>query len=548
MIQTRYAVLLLVIAIIVIIFYIRYLIRTQKKRNDILSFPRFLLSKQFKFNKYIITLIVILVTSVTVIIIADFKINLSYKHYFIAILISPAIYIVWEFYWNCYDVRKMQERADLKFSNLHILDSYKNHVRCYSDTFLDDINHKQDLGIIINSTVTNIVQDNFRKTIFIINHIKGKESQYQKLEKGSLERLENILLLLKGKPKFISSSENDVEIIFEFISTLTPKRMLRELDHIEHKLGLKKGYLSISQDIGIYKFCIKKDVTKLYLLDDYIGKTKRPANMQLPFISGMNYHTGTVITKDLIDVLHLLIAGKTGSGKSVTFKQIIESLMYWNQNCCFYMLDFAESALVRYQDFANTKYVESDFESIKQAIAELREEMKNRMTSFRLNNVENIKEYNKLYPDQQLPYLVFAIDEANGFKEELTKDEFTSIVDEMKALLKRGRKYGMVIIFAVQQTNDNDFCKSWRTQCTRLGHLLSDHIDCVNLTTNKEIAQLIPNLGRGEFYLIQEGKEVVKMKGCYTSKEHNRLYEVLKEGYCNDRIHKVSIEKAEKMG
>jgi hypothetical protein len=442
----------------------------------------------------------------------------------------------------------MQERADVFYNgSVQVLDSYQGKIKVYSVSFLDD-NHKKDLGIVINSVVTNIVQDNFRKTIFIINHVKGKESQYHKLEKGSLDRLENILLLLKGKPKFICSSENDVEIIFEFTSTLTPKRMFRELDHIEHKLGLKKGYLSISQDIGIYKFCIKKDVTKLYLLDDYIGKTKRPSNMQLPFIAGMNYHTGTVITKDLIDVLHLLIAGKTGSGKSVTFKQIIESLMYWNQNCCFYMLDFAESALVRYQDFANTKYIESDFESIKQAIAELREEMRNRMTSFRLNNVENIKEYNKLYSDRPLSYLVFAIDEANGFKEELSKDEFTSIVDEMKALLKRGRKYGMVIIFAVQQTNDNDFCKSWRTQCTRLGHLLSDHIDCANLTTNKEIAQLIPNLGRGEFYLIQEGKEVVKMKGCYTSKEHNRLYEVLKEGYSSDKTYKVNLEKTEKTG
>jgi FtsK/SpoIIIE family len=246
----------------------------------------------------------------------------------------------------------------------------------------------------------------------------------------------------------------------------------------------------------------------------------------------------------LIDVLHLLIAGKTGSGKSVTFKCIIETLMYWNQNCSFYMLDFAESALTRYESFNNTKYVESDFESIKESIKELREEMANRMTSFRNNNVENIKEYNKLIPDQKIPYIVFAIDEANGFKEDLEKDQFEEIKNEIKALLKRGRKYGIVILFAVQQTNDQDFCKSWKTQTTRLGHLLSDHIDCSNLTTNKDIALQLPNLGKGEFFLIQEGKEVEKMKGCFTSKDFDKLYNVLKEVYCEKVIpENIKIEK-----
>lgn len=401
---------------------------------------------------------------------------------------------------------------------------------------------KNKLEHCLNATITKMELVKGKKNQFLASFIRGKISDYMKLPKGSMERLEAILISFKGKVKHINSYENEVEWNHEFITNINPKKLNRELVNIEHKLGCKKNTLSFDQNNGIVKFSIKKDEQKIYILDEYIGGVRKPQNMQLPFILGMNYRTGSVVVKDLIDVLHLLIAGKTGSGKSVTFKCIIESLMYWNQNCCFYMLDFAESALTRYEDFTNTKYVESDFESIKEAIKELREEMAVRMKAFRNNNVENIKEYNRLIPDQKIPYIVFCIDEANGFKEDLEKEQFEEIKNEIKALLKRGRKYGMVILFAVQQTNDQDFCKSWKTQTTRLGHLLSDHIDCSNLTTNKEIAIQLPNLGKGEFYLLQEGKEVEKMKGCFTSKEHDKLFNVLKEVYNEKNIPEVIEE------
>lgn len=404
---------------------------------------------------------------------------------------------------------------------------------------------KNKLEHCLNASIVSFELVEGKKNVVIGVFQKGKISEYYKLEKGSLERLESIVELMRGKPLYVNSFENEVEKVIELISIISPKKMLRETDHIEHKLGLKKGYLTIDHNNGVYSFKIKKDNNRIYLLDDYIGGVKKPANMQLPFILGVNYSTGSIVIKDLIDVLHLLIAGKTGSGKSITFHSIIQSLMYWNQNIAFYMLDFAEVELVKYETFKNVKYVENDFESVKNSITELREELDNRKTLFRNNNVVNIKEYNSLCPDQAIPYIVFCIDEANGFKEDFENKEFEEIVRPIKALLKRGRKYGIILLFGVQQTNDTDFVKSWKTQLTRLGHLLVDHIDCNNLTTNKEIAAKLPNLGRGEFYLIQEGRDnIPKMKGLF-SKKDDQLYKVLKEVYC-EKLNKKPIEIKEK--
>ena len=50
--------------------------------------------------------------------------------------------------------------------------------------------------------------------------------------------------------------------------------MIRELSNIEHKLSIKKQYLNDNNN-GIYSFKLKKDINKIYLLDDYIGQVKK---------------------------------------------------------------------------------------------------------------------------------------------------------------------------------------------------------------------------------------------------------------------------------
>lgn len=405
---------------------------------------------------------------------------------------------------------------------INVIDNVKGICRIYSTNPLPE---EKQLQLQLNTSITKILVDEKNKRMFHVKHSKNP-NDYRKLDKGSLERLTQVLKDLNGNPTFESSQENDVEVTYSFIITLNIRILERQIKNIEHKTGLKKGTLTIDQDKGIVNFSIKKDISKIYILDEVI--TDKPKNMQLPFVLGVNYKSGSTVIEDLVNTKHLLIAGKTGSGKSCTFKGIIESLMYYNQNISWIMVDFAHSALIRYENFSNVKYIENDSPSVIDMMNKLLVEYEYRKKLFRDNKVENLQSYNK--NNEPLQYIILAIDEANGFKSEWDKEEFEPLEKMMKTILQRGRKYGIFTIHAVQQTNNIDYVKSWKTQFTRISHLLEEIIDAQNITTNKELQQLISKLGLGEFYLLSD-TDTRKMKGVLTDGEHDELYTILEKVY-----------------
>jgi hypothetical protein len=419
----------------------------------------------------------------------------------------------------------IQYKANEK--GLYVVDIDNNKTTVMSNKLITNMDIPM-LETVVNHDISSIKQDkNIRNKYYLIEG----NNDYRQLEKGSLSRLEQILINLKDKPIFISTSEDDVSITHKYISLIPIKKLLSLQQEVEHKIGSGKNTLIITNRDGYVYFSISKNNDKTYVLDDYIPKTT-VRNKELGFILGINPTTNNIVVEDLTKLKHLLIAGKTGSGKSCTFKGIIESLMYYNDNIIWYMLDFADSALTKYQKFYNVKYVESEIPEINKALEQLLVEYNKRKKTFRENEVENIQEYNSKV-NSKLPYVIFAIDEANAFKSEMDNKEFTSMEKSIKTLLQRGRKYGMLIIMAVQQTNDRDFVKSWKTQFTRIAHLLEDNIDCQNITTKKEYQTLIPSLKTGEFYVLSES-ENYKMKACLTDNKHNELYKILKKGYILD--------------
>lgn len=415
--------------------------------------------------------------------------------------------------------------ADETIKGLNIIDMRENETVVLS-AFVLKKEHTKQLEHIVNHDISMIKQDEYIKLKYHL--IEGK-TDYRHLEVGSYARLERILTNMRDNPVKISEVLTDNNDIYTITTTLPYKRLLRSLEDITHKLGLNKGKLTIGTNSGYVIFQVAKEVVPTYLLDTEIVKAKPKDKAQLPFILGINIKNDSIMIKDLVEMKHLLIAGKTGSGKSCTFKGIIESLMYFNPNTVWFMLDFADSALMRYAKFYNVNYIEPEVEPIKKALSYLLEEYTRRKKLLADAEVENIKEYNQEHKEK-IPFLIFAIDEANAFKSEIDKKEFEANMEKpIKTLLQRGRKYGMFLIMAVQQTNDTDFVKSWKTQFTRIAHLLEDSADCQNVTTKKEFQQLIPGLGLGEFYLLSDNEEL-KIKACLTDKEHNKLYETLRKG------------------
>ena len=401
-----------------------------------------------------------------------------------------------------------------------------------------------DFGIEYYVAVTFLgyfVEKGIIKTFMQNNNVAiAKKKTWRDIPKSQpLERLKMILSDMGAGAWYQKTIDSDVEIRHFFKCSMNPVKLEKACNDLEHKLELRKNSLTVSNSKGLTIFAIAKESKKVYKLDDIVAKNpERPAGT-LPFVLGVNYSTGDIVIEDLLNgCKHLLIVGKTRSGKSTTLEAVIESLMYWNANISWYMLDFNESAFVKYENFANVKFIESDFESVIEAMRNFNQIYHERKKMFREAGVINISEYNEKNTNNPMPYIVFVVDEANSFLEEFNSKEFERIDPYMKMYTKKGLKYGMITIQAVQRSQDTDYPIAWKSQMSVMVHNLKLLIDAQCATQDLEIARKALKLDIGEFYLIlNSGEEAIKMKACFRkTKTADELYKILKAGYSKNEF------------
>ena len=133
----------------------------------------------------------------------------------------------------------------------------------------------------------------------------------------------------------------------------------------------------------------------------------------LPMALGKDI-TGRPIFGDLGKMPHLLVAGATGSGKSVCLNCIIASLLVCATPDQVQMLfiDPKRVELTVYNGIPHLiKDVITDARMAAGALFEITKEMDQRYERFAKAGVRKIEEYNAKYPDERLPYVVVVIDE-----------------------------------------------------------------------------------------------------------------------------------------
>jgi S-DNA-T family DNA segregation ATPase FtsK/SpoIIIE len=124
--------------------------------------------------------------------------------------------------------------------------------------------------------------------------------------------------------------------------------------------------------------------------------------------------TGRPVFGDLCNMPHLLVAGATGSGKSVCLNTIIASLLVTAtpDQLQLLMIDPKRVELAVFNGIPHLiKDVITDPRLAAGALFEMTKEMDSRYERFAKAGVRNIEEYNAKYPDENLPYVVIVIDE-----------------------------------------------------------------------------------------------------------------------------------------
>lgn len=166
----------------------------------------------------------------------------------------------------------------------------------------------------------------------------------------------------------------------------------------------------------------------------------------LPFIVGLD-EVDTPIYLDLTKLVHLMIAGTTGSGKSVFMNTLIISLMATNspEMLRFVMIDPKLVELAQYEGMSHVDKIVTDMGKAGEALNKLVTEMEKRYETFKDAGVKNIKVYNEV-ADCKMPYIVCVIDEYADLH-----DTNPHVEEYVTRLGQKARAAGIHLVIATQR-------------------------------------------------------------------------------------------------
>lgn len=298
---------------------------------------------------------------------------------------------------------------------------------------------------------------------------------------------------------------------FLILNTVKTKKLLKLEDEISFLLGIPKVRVRIADKeentiiIEIPK--TKRETVKLKNCVENEAYMK--AKGELPFVLGQNL-TGDIIVKDLTEMTHLLIAGQTGSGKSVFLNTIINCLMQ-KKNVDFIMVDTKKVELSLYSGLNSLLFpVCTDTEKTITALTWAVNEMNSRYDKFEEKNVKDIKEFNKK-SKKKMNRIVIIIDELADLMMQSGKEIETSIC----RIAQLSRACGIHLIIATQRPSHEVLTGLIKVNLpTRIAFAVNSKVNSRVILDEAGAEQL---LGKGDMLYLQAGKDKERIQSAYIS-------------------------------
>ncbi|MCF7831019.1 DNA translocase FtsK [Candidatus Gracilibacteria bacterium] len=260
---------------------------------------------------------------------------------------------------------------------------------------------------------------------------------------------------------------------------------------------------------------------------------------------------GKPIVHNLAKMPHLLIAGKTGSGKSVAMNAFLCSLLWQNppDKLKLILVDPKRVELSLYNNLPHLLTpVIVEPEKCVSALAWAVAEMNRRYRMFSEKKCRNINEYNEKFPDQQEPSIVIVIDELADLMMVAGKDVEAAIC----RIAQMARAVGMHLLVATQRPSVDVVTGLIKANlASRIGFKVSSGIDSRTILDGIGAEDL---LGFGDMlYLDGNSGSVTRIQGVFISNEEveritNHIKLQFPEMIANDEITRQSIEGMAKGG
>ena len=268
--------------------------------------------------------------------------------------------------------------------------------------------------------------------------------------------------------------------------------------------------------------------------------------------------SGNVTCTDLAKMPHLLIAGTTGSGKSVCLNAMIISILF-NSNpdeVKLIMIDPKQVEFTVYRDIPHLMVpVVSDPRKAAGALAWAVSEMTKRYKMFSEKGVRDIKGYNKMAakdPEMTPMYqIVIFIDELS----DLMMVAQNEVEDSICRLAQMARAAGMHLVIATQRPSVNVITGIIKANIpSRIALFVSSQVDSRTIIDTAGAEKL---LGNGDMLFNPVGvSKPVRLQGCYVSDEEvERVVDFIKaQGECEydndvmEEIEKQAVAEKKKEG
>ncbi len=251
------------------------------------------------------------------------------------------------------------------------------------------------------------------------------------------------------------------------------------------------------------------------ILREIISNEKfQKKDIKLPIALGKSI-SGVPIIGDLTSMPHLLIAGTTGSGKSVCINTIIVSLLYkLNPDLCkFILIDPKMLELSTYEGIPHLLTpVITDAKKATSALSWTVKEMNSRYKLMSKVGVRNIDGYNAKHK-LKMPYIVVVVDEMSDLMLVAGKE----IENYIQKLSQMARAAGIHIIMATQRPSVDVITGTIKANFpTRISFQVSSKIDSRTILGEQGAEQL---LGKGDMLFMSSANRIIRIHGPYVSEQ-----------------------------
>ena len=437
--------------------------------------------------------------------------------YYILIILSIFIFII-SINFNPIKFYNLIKKINLPFK--------KNETKNYTDKteVISEYIPQEEIKNLIQEDLPFIKADskNSKITKFKLPSIdllnipsKKEKENYAKSEANDPKFLEKILLDfgVNGNIKKVSHGPVVTLNEFEPAAGIKVSKIINLSDDIARNTSSESARIATipgSNTIGIELPNNARE--NVYLSEILNNSDFKKKEIKLPIALGKSI-SGKPIVGDLSSMPHLLIAGTTGSGKSVCINTIILSLLYRHtpDKCKFILIDPKMLELSTYEGLPHLLCpVITEAKKAASVLGWVVKEMESRYRLMTKEGVRNIDGYNTKH-QLPMPYIVVVVDEMSDLMLVAGKE----IEGYIQKLSQMARAAGIHIIMATQRPSVDVITGTINANFpTRISFQVTSKIDSRTILGEQGAEQL---LGRGDMLYMSSANRIVRIHAPFVS-------------------------------